>query len=321
MKKYIVIFLIALALLAAGSVQAADYPNKPIRFVVPFPAGGYSDVLARIFSQKLSENLGQPIIIENRPGASGNIGAEVVARTEPDGYTFLVTSTNLSTNPSLFKKLPFDPLKSFTHVSLISESPLLVVVHPSTQVHSMKELIALLKAKPGQIRYGSSGIGTTPHLIGELIKISTGTNMKHVPYKGGGKATAAMLSGEIHVGFPYLAATLPHIKSGKLEVIAVTTKRRATALPQVPTIAESVLPEFNVSGWLGLTAPAGTPKEIISLFEREIAKVVQQKDFRDKFKSQGAEPVGSTSQTFTERIPVEIAKWKKVVTEAGITPR
>ena len=321
MKKYIIAFLIAVAFLALGSAQAADYPNKPIRFVIPFPAGGYSDVLARILTQELSKNLGQPIIVENRPGASGNIGADVVAKAPADGYTFLVTSTNFVTNPSQFKTLPFDPVKNFTHVSLISDSPLLVVVHPSTKVKSMKELIALAKAQPGKVNYGSSGIGTTPHLIGESIKISTGANMVHVPYKGGGGAMIAILTGEIQVAFPYLPAALPHLKSGKLQAIAVTTKRRATALPDVPTVAESGLPGFDVGGWLGLSAPAGLPREIVSLYEREIAKIMQQKDVREKFLSQGAEPEGSTSQAFSAFIPAEIAKWAKVVNEAGITPQ
>jgi tripartite-type tricarboxylate transporter receptor subunit TctC len=310
--------LCGVLLLSSAAARAQVYPVKPMRFIVPFPAGGFSDVLSRLIAQKLTEQLGQPVIMDNRPGASGNIGAEAVARAAPDGYTLLSTSTNFVTNPGLFKKLPFDPVRDFTPITLISDNALLVAVHPSMSVRSVKELIALARARPGEINFASSGPGTTPHLIGELINLQTRTTTVHVPHKGGGAQMTAILSGEVAVAFPYITPALPHIRSGRIRALAVTTAKRASTLPNLPTMAESGLPGFDVSGWLGLSGPAKLPPEIVNLLQTKIAQSLREPTVREQFRSQGADPVGSSPEAFASFIPAQIDKWTGVIRQSGI---
>jgi tripartite-type tricarboxylate transporter receptor subunit TctC len=305
----------------AVSASAQTYPARPVRLVVPFPAGGFSDVLARVLGQKVSESTGQPVIVENRPGASGNIGAEAVAKAAPDGYALLVTSSNFTTNPSQFRKLPFDPVRDFAHVMLVSEGPLVATVHPSMPVRSVRELIALARARPGQLNYASSGVGTTGHYAGELFNVLMKIQMVHVPYKGSGGAMNAIIGGEVAVAFPQMPPALPHLATGRLRALAVTTARRSATLPDLPTVAEAGVPGFEISGWLGLTAPANTPRDIVAAIHREFERALNDRAIHEHFLKQGADPVGSSPEEFTAFIASQIAKWKKVAEQAKMTPQ
>ena len=316
----------ALAAVAPAGVAHAQsaaagtkpYPVKTIRFVIPFSAGGFSDILGRIVGQKLSESVGQPVIMDNRAGASGNIGAELVARAPPDGYTLLINSINYVINPGLIHP-PFDPIRDFAAVSLIAAGPPLVLaVHPSMPVRSVKELVALAKARPGELNFANSGIGTSPHLAGELLRHTTGINIVQVPYKGAVQSIYAVISGEVAVTFPNLTVALPHMKTGKLRVLAVTSIKRAPAAPELPTMDESGLRGFEVTGFLGLLAPAGTPPAIVSLLNSEIVKMRKQPDFVERFESHGMEPVASAPEPFTRYMEHEIAKWDKVIKTARV---
>ncbi len=305
------------ALLSAGGSHAQDYPHKAVRFVVPFPAGGFSDITARVVAQKLSEHLGQPVVNDNRPGASGNIGAQIVAKAAPDGYTLLINSNNFVINPSVMKA-PFDPIKDFAGVSLIATGPALVMaVNAVSPWKSVKDLIAAAKAQPGRLNFANSGLGSAPHVSIELLKSMAGINVVQVPYAGAAPAITALITGDITVVFPNLPVILPHLKSGRVRGLAVTSAKRSPALPDLPTMAESGLPGFDVSGFLGLLAPAGTPRAIILRLHGEILKMVKQKDFVERFAAFGMEPLGSTPgecDTFTRR---EIAKWAKLFKQAG----
>jgi len=300
---------------AAGAKQ---YPTKTIRFVIPFSAGGLSDILGRLVGQKLSESVGQPVIMDNRAGASGNIGAELVAKAPPDGYTLLINSINYVINPGLMRP-PFDPIRDFAAVSLIASGPPLVLaVHPSMPVKSVKELVALAKARPGELNFANSGIGTSPHLAGELLRHTTGIKIVQVPYKGSVQSIYAVISGEVAVIFPNLTVALPHVKTGKLRALAVTSIKRAPTAPELPTMDESGLRGFEVNGFIGLLAPAATPPAIVSLLNSEIVKMRQQPDFVERFESNGMEPVASAPEPFTRYMEHEIAKWDKVIKAAGV---
>ena len=309
---------IAIALFALGANAQAPYPNKPVRLVVPFPAGGTTDILARAVAQKLTETMGQTVVIDNRPGAAGNIGAELVAKSPPDGYTLLMGTVGThAINASLYAKMPYDHVRDFAPVILVAGVPNVLVIHPSVPVNSVQELIAYGKANPGKLNFASSGSGTSIHLAGELFKTMSGVQMTHVPYKGSAQALADLIGGQVQLMFDNLPSALPHIKSGKLKALAVTSLQRSTALPDLPTIAESGLPGFDANSWFGILAPAGTPKDIIDRWNSEVAKWLASPEAREKLASQGAILAGRSPEDFAQHIATETAKWQKVVKESG----
>jgi tripartite-type tricarboxylate transporter receptor subunit TctC len=298
---------------------AQDYPRKPVRMIVPYPPGGPTDILGRIVAQNLSERLGQQVVVENKPGASGMIGADLVAKAPPDGYTLLANASIHVINPSLYKNATYDALKDFAPVSLIAEVPLVLVVAPGLEVKSVKELIALAKSKSGKLNFASSGNAAAPHLAGEAFKIAAGVDMQHVPYKGSGPALTDLMGGQVQLMFDSLPSSISHVKSGKLRAIAVTTAKRSSALPSVPTIAESGVPGFDISTWYGIWAPAGTPTEIVSKLSGEIAKIVKLADVRERLGGLGAEPAGNSPDEFAAYCRSELAKWAKIVKASGAT--
>lgn len=317
--------LIAFAFVAATrTAEAADaraqlYPSKPIRLVAPFAPGGGTDILARIIGQKLAESLGQPVIVDNRTGASGIIGAEIVARASPDGYTLLMGSVGPNAiHASLYKKLPYDPASDFAAITLVGFVPNILVVHPSLPAKSVKELVALAKSQPGQLSFASAGLGSPAHLAGALLNQIAGINMVHIPYKGGAAAMPDVLAGQVPVMFPDLLLTLPHVRAGKLRGLAVTTAKRSSAIPELPTVAESGFPRYEVSLWYALIAPANTPAHIVSKLSSEVRKLLQTTSVKEQLAKQGAEPVGSTPEECAAYINSEIQKWKKVVRDADI---
>jgi tripartite-type tricarboxylate transporter receptor subunit TctC len=322
MKRPLVDFARALAaaliVVAAppASGQAA-YPTKPVRLVVPFPAGGTTDILARAAAQKLFEAWGQQVIVDNRPGAAGNIGSELVARSAPDGYTLLMGTVGThAINASLYAKMPYDHVKDFTPVILVAGVPNVLVVNPQLPVNSVSELIAYAKANPGKLNFASSGSGTSIHLSGELFKTMTGVQMTHVPYKGSAPALTDLIGGQVQLMFDNLPSSLAFIKAGKLRALAVTSATRAAALPDVPTVADTI-PGFEASSWFGVLAPAGTQRDIVMKINGEIAKWLASPDAKEKLAAQGANVAGGTPEDFAKHIQAETAKWAKVVKESG----
>jgi tripartite-type tricarboxylate transporter receptor subunit TctC len=312
-------FALALPMLhAAPAWSQAAYPSKPLRWVVPWPPGGGADTLTRLLSPKLSEALGQQIIVDNRGGAAGNIGAEIAARSPPDGYTiaFAYSGTH-SINPSIYSKMPFRE-SDFAPIIWLSAVPQVVVVHPSLPVKNIKDLIALAKAHPGQLTYGSSGSGAINHLTGELFNSMTGTKLVHVPYKGGGPAAVALLSGEITFIFGEPASVAQYVKAGRLRAIAVTSGKRSLFLPALPTIADSGVPGYEVTSWNGVLAPAATSPEIIRRLNAELNKIIAAPDMAKRMIDVGFEPVGGPPEKFGDFIRSEIAKWAPVVKKAGV---
>jgi tripartite-type tricarboxylate transporter receptor subunit TctC len=311
----------ALAVLLTVCVSGAwaqAYPTKPIRLVVPFPAGGTTDILAREVGQRLSVTLGQPVVIDNRPGAAGNIGADLVAKSAADGYTLLMGTVGThAINASLYAKMPYDHVKDFAPVILVAGVPNVLEVNPALPVNSVADLIKLAKAKPGQINFASSGSGTSIHLSGELFKTMAGVDMTHVPYKGSAPAITDLIGGQVQVMFDNLPSSLQHIKAGKLRAIAVTSAKRAPALPDVPTIAESGLPGFEASSWFGIVAPTGTPRAIIARINTEVNQWLQSSEAKEKLLAQGAIPTGGTPEQFATHIRAETEKWAKVVKASG----
>jgi len=325
-KKLILLFVnvvLAAAVLTstAGDALAQTYPTKYIRVFVPAPAGGGTDILARIIGQKFTESWGQQVVIENRGGASGTIAAEMAAKSAPDGYNlFMIYSGILTINPSLFKKLPYDPIKDFEPVAIFVQVPNILVVHPSVPVKSVKELIALAKSKPGQLNCASSGIGVSNYMCMELFKGMTGVDWMHIPYKGGAPAMIDLLGGQVQVMFNNLVELAPHIKAGKLRALAVATPKRISAMPDLPTVAEAGVPGYEVLLWYGMVAPAGTPKEIIKKLNTEILKIQQMADVKERLDKMGAEPIDYTPEQMADYIKVEMAKWAKVIKDAGVKP-
>lgn len=308
----------ALLIAAPQGTFAQSYPTKPIRLLVPYAAGGATDIMARVVAQKLSENLGQQMVVENRPGAGGNIAADAVAKAAPDGYTLFFGSTGpLVINPSLYAKLSFEPVKDFAPIGLVGDMPLFLVVPVSQPVHSIKDLIALAKAKPGQLNYASSGVGGTTHLAMELFKTTAGVDILHIPYKGTAAGVADMLAGNIQVMFDVMATSGPHVKTGKLRFIGVTTTKRSAFAPDVPTIADAGFPGFEATFWTGFLAPAGTPREIINKLSAELAKVIALPELRERFATLGMEPRTSNPEQFAAFIRSETVKWAKVVRDSG----
>lgn len=305
--------------LAAGAATAQDYPAGPVRIIVPFPAGGGVDSMGRLFAQQLTRALGKQVVIENRAGANGMIGSEIVAKTAKDGYTLLVNGANFVTTPSLYKNVTYDPIRDFDPVSLLAHAPNILVVHPSLPAKTVKELIALAKARPGQVNYASSASGSTPHLAAELFKTLTRTNLVHVPYRGTGPAITAILSGEISVMFMPALAALPYIESGRLRALGVTTAERLPALPGLPTVAEAGLKGYQSSQWYGVLAPAGTPVAVLDLLSGHAARIMQSADMRERMKNSGSVAVGSTRAAFAQHLQDEFVKWAKIIKASGAT--
>jgi tripartite-type tricarboxylate transporter receptor subunit TctC len=307
----------SLALVAVWA-SAQTYPVKPIRIVVPFPPGGATDILARDVAQKLTEAWGQQVIVDNRPGAGGNIGSELVAHSAPDGYTLeMGTVGTHAINASLYAKMPYDHVKDFAPVILVAGVPNVLVVNNAVPANSVAELIAYAKANPGKLNFASSGNGTSIHLSGELFKVMAGVQMTHIPYKGSAPALQDLLGGQVQLMFDNLPPSLPQIKAGKVRALAVTSLTRAPALPDVPTVAESGLPGFEASSWFGILAPAGTPPAIVAKLNAEIAKWLATPEAKEQLAKQGANAAGGTPEEFAKHIAAETAKWAKVVKDSG----
>jgi tripartite-type tricarboxylate transporter receptor subunit TctC len=313
-------FLAIVGLLFAASwVAAQSYPAKPIRIIVPFPAGGIADLFGRVIGQKFSEAWGQPVVVDNRPGAGGNIGAEIVAKSPPDGYTLVTGSIGThAVNVSLFSKLPYDPIRDFAPVSLIMEAEGLLVVHPSVPARSVKDLIALARSRPGQLSYASAGHGTAAHLAGELFKSMAKVDMVHVPYKGNVPAITDLIAGQTSLLFATMPTVLPQVQAGRLRALAVTSSARSPAAPQLPTIAEAALPGYSVTNWIGIFAPAGTPREVVLKLNGEIVRTMQAPDIQKRLLNEGAKFTPWSPDQFASFVNAELAKWAKVVKEAGI---
>ncbi len=311
------LFVLAAAFIGIAPAQA-QYPAKPIRFILPFPPGGGTDTLGRILGAKLGEGLGQQVVMENRPGAGANIGAEVAAHTPPDGYTLLMGNVAHAINVSLYNKLNYDLVKDFSPVSLLASTPNIVVVHPSVPARTIKELIALAKARPGELDVASSGAGSSAHLAGELFNSLAGTKMNHVPYKGGGPAVLALVSGEVSVGFATTPSVLPHVQAGKLRGLAITSAARASFAPDLPTVSEAGVKGYEAGTWYGILVPAGTPQPIIARLHAESVKVMALPDIKQRLDTTGFTAIGSTPAEFAAYIRSEIEKWTKVVRAAGV---
>ena len=312
---------LAAALLAWSNAgyAAEAYPSKPVRIVVPFAAGGSTDILARTIAQRLNESMRSPVLVENRPGGAAVVGADYVAKSAPDGYTLLMgTNTTHAVAPHLYSKLPYNAQRDFVPISEIAYNPQFLDVHPSIPVRSVKELIALAKSRPGQLNYGSAGQGSTSHMAMELFRSIANVSLVHVPYKGTGPALNDLLGGHLSLMFDVVLTTLPHMKTGRIRVLGVSSLQRVDVAPDVPTIAESGLPGFEALVWFGLFAPAGTPADIVSRLSSEVAAIVRQPKLRETFAGQGLTAVGSTSQDFAARVSKEYGVWGKVVREAGI---
>jgi tripartite-type tricarboxylate transporter receptor subunit TctC len=313
MKTRLNILLLAITVICSAAASA-QYPNKPVRMVVPFPAGGPTDIVSRAIAPKLSEALGQSVIIDNRAGAGGVTGTEQVAKAPADGYTLLMgTIGGLAVSMSLHPNRGYDTLRDLAPITQAVTVTNILVLHPSVPAKSVKELLAIATARPGRLNYASSGAGTVTHLAGELLKMMAGVNIVHIPYKGGAPALTALLSGEVDCSFENGLIVTPHIKSGKVRAIAVTGAQRSKLAPELPTIAEAGLPGYNASGWYGLVAPAATPRDIINRLSSEVTRVLRTPDIVERLSSQGAEPVGNPSEQFGAFIRSEIDKWAKLV--------
>jgi tripartite-type tricarboxylate transporter receptor subunit TctC len=320
MRIVFALSLFALMLAAAPSPAAAQaYPARPIRIIVPYPPGGTSDILARSLSEQLASSLGQPVVVENKPGSNGNVGADFVAKSPPDGYTLLLADIGaLAISPSVYPTLPFDPVRDFAPVTMIAYSPHILVVHPAVSVNSVQELVALAKTKPGKLNFAISGVGGAPHLAGVEFALRTGVKWEYIPYKGGSQAIADVAGGQADVTLNGMLATYPLVKGGRLKLLAVSSARRMSAIPDVPTIAESGLPGFETGSWQGVVAPAGTPPDIIARLNGEIGRILAAPEMRDKLGNQGAEVRTNSANDFAAFIRTEKARWAKVVKEADV---
>jgi tripartite-type tricarboxylate transporter receptor subunit TctC len=307
-------------LVAAGAAWAQSYPAKPVRMIVPFVPGGNTDIIARAFAPRMSELMGQQIVVENRGGAGGVIGTEVVARAVPDGYVILMVSAGHTINPAMIKKLPYDSVKDFAPISIIADVPTAFVVHPSLPAKTVKEFIAIARARPGEINYSTAGIGTVGHLSAELLSSMARIKLVHVPYKGTGQAMVDLVAGHVQMQFPSMPAAIQHVRTGRLRMIAQTGKQRSTVAPDIPTMEQAGLPGFVVSSGFGLMAPAGTPRAIIDQLHSILVKALNDPRVKDNLATQGAEVVASSPEEYDQFNRAEIAKWIKVVAAAGITP-
>jgi tripartite-type tricarboxylate transporter receptor subunit TctC len=314
-RRYLLPALAACALVTAATAEAQTWPARPIRMIVPFAAGGGTDIQARLFSAKLQPTLGT-VIVDNRPGGGGNIGAELVAKAPPDGYTVLFQSASLAVNATLYRKLNYSAVRDLAPVLLVSSTPLVLVVHPSVPAKNVKDLIALAKARPDKLNYASTSSGSTSHLAGELFKTMTGTRITHIPYKGSGPATTALMGGEIDMLFSPMPPTVPQVQAGRLRALAVTTPKRSPIMPDVPPMNDT-LKGFESDNWYGMFFPAGTPREIINRFHAEMSKVLKDADVRALMAKEGAEPLGSTPEEFGAYFKKEVEKYAKVIKAAG----
>ena len=312
-------WLLCIAAALAGIAPAqAQYPSRPVRLIVPFPPGGGTDTLSRIVGPKLAEALGQQVVIDNRPGAGTNIGAELAAKSPPDGYTLLMGNVAQAINVTLYSKLNYDFVRDFAAVSLTASTPNILVVHPSVPAKSVKELIALAKARPGELDVASSGAGSSAHLAGELFNSLAGTRMNHIPYKGGGPAVIALVGGQVSVGFATTPSVIQHVKSGRMRGLAVTSARRSPSTPDLPTIDEAGVKGYEAGTWYGLMAPTGTPKDIIARLHAESVKVIRLPDVKERLDATGFEAIGTSPEQFGAYIRSEVEKWGKVVKSAGV---
>lgn len=314
------LLIVAVALSGAPAPAAEQFPVRPVRLVVPYPPGGANDIIARLLAPRMSERLGQNVVIDNRGGGNTLIGSEIVAKAAPNGYTILMIAAGHAINPSLYPKLPYDTVRDFAAIALIGDGAYVLVAHPSAGIASVRDLIAVAKKKPGQLAYASSSIGNLTHLAAELFNSLAGVKMLHVPYRGGNPAMADLLAGRVAVFFSTVAVARPHLNAGKIRGLGVTTARRSSALPNIPTIAESGLPGYEVSGWYGLVGPAATPKIAISRLHEVVEYALRQPEIRERLIGVGVEAVEATTAQFGDRISTELAKWDKLVKPLGITP-
>ena len=317
------VVVVATALFASGLqgtawAQPAAYPVRPVRFILPFPPGGGTDILGRILAQELGRGLGQQVVVDNRPGAGANIGAEIAARSAPDGYTMFMGNVAHAVNATLYRKLPYDFVRDFAPVTMLASTPNLLVAHPSVSARTVQELVALAKASPGKLIYASSGSGSSAHLAGELFKAMAGVDMVHVPYKGGGPAVTALLAGEVAIGFATTPSVINHVKAGKLRALGVSTAKRSATTPDVPTIAESGIAGYEAFTWYCLQVPRGTPKPIVDRLTTEAHRALASPEARERFAASGFEPQASTAEALDAFVRAEVAKWGKVVKSAGL---
>ena len=306
------------ALAQPATKPTTAFPSKPGRIIVGYPPGGPTDILGRVVAQKLTEAFGQQFIVDNRPGAAGNIGAELVAKAPPDGYTMLAVPATHAVTPSIQAKMPFDTLRDFTYLALVAEAPFILVVHPTLPVKNVRELAALARARPGQLNFGATSLGGLPHLAGELFSQMNNVKMVGIPYKGGAPATMDLLAGHVPIMFNSMLASMPHVKGGKLRALGVTSLKRTSAAPEVPTIAEQGMPGFDVSGWYGVAAPAGLPADILARLNSEINRGMRDPAVIKRLAGEGVDAVTSTPEEFAARVKSEMEKWGKVVRRAGI---
>lgn len=317
MRRLLAVLAAVVSIMGPGFAlaQTESYPSKPIRLVVPYGTGGITDIVARVIGPGMAGVLGQPIVVENRPGANGRIGLEYVANSHPDGYTIAVATSELAVNPVLFKRVPYEAQKDFSPISLVMLVPTVLVVNPSVKARSAQELIALAKANPGTLNYGSAGTGSANHLVTEVFKNAAGIDAMHIPYKGGGAVMTDLIGGQIQFTFATIPAAMPHISSGRLRALGMSSIKRSPALPEVPTVAESALPGFDVGTWLGIFAPKGTPETIVTALNQAIVKSLQRTDIADRLRDQGVEIVGSSPEELRSHLAKEIARWEKLAEE------
>ncbi len=317
MKTLLLLLAAAAVFIAGPSAWGQGYPSRPIRLIVTFPPGGGTDIMARIIGPQVSRSFGQPVVVDNRSGGGGTIGAEIGARAAPDGYTLVIVSGSYGATAALYK-LPYDPVEGIQPIILLGTTGLVIVVNPSVPVKSINELIAYARANPGKLNYGSSGTGTLAHLAGEFFKLETRTDLTHVPYKGSGPALAAAISGEAQLTLLSMVPTIPYVKAGRLRAIAVTTEKRTTLLPGVPTVSETV-PGYTVIHWYGMWGPKGLPRNIVLLWNKEVAKVLQTDEMKKRLAGEGLDPAGGPPEQFLDRIRLDVEKWRRVVRETKIT--
>jgi tripartite-type tricarboxylate transporter receptor subunit TctC len=307
-----------LSLFCIGVSAQESYPSRPVRFILPFPPGGGTDILGRVIAERLSANLGQPVVTENRGGAGGNVGAEAAARSSPDGYTIVLGAPSLAISPTLYSKLNYDAVKDFAPISLVATVPNVMVTHPSVQAQTLEEFIVLVRSRPGAMNFGSGGSGTSNHLAGELFNIVTGTKLVHIPYKGVNLAMQGVLAEQVHLVFIGVPPALPHVKAGRLRALALVAPQRSSALPEVPTVAEAGLKDFEVTTWYGVLAPAGTPRPIVMRLNAELVKIMHAPDTKERLAGMATDPLTSTPEEFAAYLKQEIAKWGDVVRKANL---
>jgi len=317
-REIFALMAIAVTLLMPGMSGAQSYPSRSIRFVVPFAPGGGNDILGRIVAQKLHESLGVPVVVDNRGGAGGTIGTDIVSKSPPDGYTLLINNVSLAVNVTLYSKLPYDTLKDLEPVSLAGRQPNILVVHPTLPVKSVKELLALARAKPGQLAFASGGIGSSSHLSAELLKYMTKIDLVHVPYKGMGPALIDLVSGQTQLAMATMASALPHIRNKRMRPLAVSTGKRVAVVPEVPTMMEAGVKDFEYSTWYGVLVPAGTPQVVITRLNAELVKALAMPDVKERFGAQGVEPDSTSAQEFKTFLNAEVKRWAPVIKASGM---